>query len=63
MIDDACRRVLRAKQRLGLFENPYKYCNPQRTKDDIFTTEHRNVAREIATETFVLLKNQGSICH
>ena len=61
MIDDACRRVLRAKQRLGLFENPYKYCNPQRTKDDIFTTEHRNVAREIATETFVLLKNQGSI--
>ena len=61
MIDDACRRVLRAKQQLGLFDNPYKYCNRERVKNDIFNTAHREVARQIATETFVLLKNQDEL--
>ena len=61
MIDDACRRVLRAKYRLGLFDDPYKYCNKERARDDIFTPAHRDAARQIATETFVLLKNSDSL--
>lgn len=61
LIDKACRRVLEAKQRLGLFENPYKYCNPERAKTDIFTTKNRLEAKEIATETFVLLKNEKHV--
>lgn len=61
MIDDACRRVLRAKYWLGLFDDPYKYCNKKRARDDIFTPAHREAARQIATETFVLLKNRDSL--
>lgn len=57
MIDKACRRVLEAKYRLGLFEDPYKYCDTTSVAGKIYTPEHRRVAREIATETFVLLKN------
>lgn len=60
-IDAACRRVLEAKYRLGLFENPYKYNDVSREKTDIYTAEHRADARRIATETFVLLKNEGNV--
>ncbi len=59
-IDDACRRVLKVKQELGLFEDPYKYCNVERSKKDIFTPEHRAQARSMAAETFVLLKNDNN---
>ena len=58
-VDRACRRVLEAKYRLGLFDNPYKYCDPKRRKKDIFTAENRAAARDIAAETFVLLKNDN----
>lgn len=61
MIDDACRRVLRAKYMLGLFDDPYRYCDKERARDDIFTPAHREAARQIATETFVLLKNRDSL--
>ena len=57
-LDKACRRILEAKYKLGLFDNPYKYCDLKRPKRDIFTKEHRDVARTIASESFVLLKNQ-----
>ena len=57
-VNTACRRVLEAKYKLGLFDNPYKYCDLKRPKRDIFTKEHRDVARKIASESFVLLKNQ-----
>ena len=57
-LDKACRRILEAKNKLGLFDNPYKYCDLKRPKRDIFTKEHRDVARKIASESFVLLKNQ-----
>lgn len=57
-IDTACRRILEAKYKLGLFDNPYKYCNPQRPARDIFTPAHRQAARRIASESFVLLKNE-----
>ena len=57
-LDTACRRILEAKYKLGLFDDPYKYCDLKRPKRDIFTKEHRDVARKIASESFVLLKNQ-----
>lgn len=56
-IDQACRRILEAKYKLGLFEDPYRYCDVNRAKNEIFTPENRQVAREIAAQTFVLLKN------
>lgn len=61
LVDKACRRVLESKQRLGLFDDPYKYCDEKRLKTDMYTPEHREVAREIAAETFVLLKNKENI--
>ncbi len=60
-IDAACRRVLEAKYRLGLFENPYKYCDTTRVDTQLFTPEHRAASREIAAETFVLLKNSDNV--
>ncbi len=57
-IDTACRRILEAKYKLGLFENPYKYCDSLRAAQQIYTPEHRAIARRIATESFVLLKNE-----
>ena len=60
-IDKACRRILEAKYKLGLFDDPYKYCDVSRVKKDIFTAENRAVARKIATETFVLLKNENNL--
>ena len=60
-IDKACHRILEAKYKLGLFDDPYKYCDASRVKKDIFTAENRAVARKIATETFVLLKNENNL--
>jgi len=60
-IDQACRRILEAKYKLGLFEDPYRYCDLNRAKTEIFTPENRQVAREIAAQTFVLLKNDKQI--
>lgn len=60
-LNTACRRMLVAKYKLGLFENPYKYCDPKRPAKDIFTKAHRDVARRIAAESFVLLKNQNNL--
>ncbi len=57
-LNTACRRILEAKYKLGLFDNPYKYCDLSRPARDIFTKEHRNTARKIASESFVLLKNE-----
>ena len=56
-IDQACRRVLEAKWKLGLFDNPYRYLDSKRRAKDIYTTENRAASRQLATETFVLLKN------
>ena len=56
-INQACRRVLEAKYKLGLFQDPYRYCDKSRRATDIYTAEHRLAARNLAAETFVLLKN------
>lgn len=58
-IDKACRRILEAKYKLGLFENPYKYLNPDRAAKEVFTSESRAFARQVAQECQVLLKNNG----
>ena len=62
-IDQACRRILEAKYKLGLFANPYKHCNmgDQEQTKHIFTPAHRQKVRDFAAETFVLLKNEGNI--
>ena len=60
-IDRACRRILEAKYKLGLFSDPYRYCDTTRRATDIYTAEHRQAARELAAETFVLLKNEGGM--
>ena len=56
-IDQACRRVLEAKYKLGLFDDPYRYCDVKRAPKEVFTTANRAAARDIAAQTFVLLKN------
>ena len=60
-IDQACRRILEAKYKLGLFTDPYRYIDIKRAKKLIYTPQHRADARAIAAETFVLLKNQGGL--
>jgi beta-glucosidase len=60
-IDRACRRVLEAKYVLGLFEDPYRYCDENRARTEISTDENLKAARDIATQTFVLLKNENQL--
>ncbi len=60
-INDACRRILKAKFLLGLFDDPYKYCNEDRAKSEVFNAANRAEARSIAAQSFVLLKNKGNI--
>lgn len=60
-IDTAVRLILSAKYDLGLFDDPYRYCDLKRNKTDIFTTAHRNEARKTAAESFVLLKNDKGL--
>lgn len=56
-INRACRYVLEAKYRLGLFEDPFKYCDEDRAKKELLTPENLKLAREAAGKSFVLLKN------
>lgn len=59
-IDRACRNVLEAKYKLGLFENPYKHLDKS-LAERIFTDESRAIARKVSAESFVLLKNDGAL--
>lgn len=61
LIDEACLRILRLKNNLGLFENPYKDADQKKEKEYILCEEHRNLAREAAKKSFVLLKNEEHI--
>jgi beta-glucosidase len=60
-IDNACRLILEAKYKLGLFDNPYKYCDTNRARTEIFTDANRAEARKIAADCFVLLKNKDNV--
>ncbi len=59
VLDRACRRILEAKYKLGLFENPYKFCEEGKAAKEVFCNANRAEARRIAAESFVLLKNEG----
>jgi len=58
-VDEAARRILRIKQRAGLFENPFT--DPQRAARDLLTAESRQLARQFARQSMVLLKNEGNL--
>ncbi len=60
-IDTACRRVLEAKYKLGLFDDPYKYVDENRAEKDQFLPEHLATARQIAAASMVLLKNDDNV--
>jgi len=60
-IDDAVRRILRIKFMLGLFDDPYKYCDEQLEKELLLHPDHQNFARQFASKSIVLLKNEGNV--
>ena len=60
-INRACKLILIYKYKLGLFDDPYKYCDINRAITDIFTTENLQEARTISAKSFVLLKNSNKI--
>lgn len=60
-IDDACRRILEAKYKLGLFADPYRYCNEERARKEVLSDANRKAAREFAEHSFVLLKNANQV--
>lgn len=60
-IDSACRRILIAKYQLGLFHDPYKYCNPKIAAKEFLSVNNVSAARRIAAESFVLLKNDNNL--
>lgn len=60
-IDDACRRILEAKYKLGLFEDPYRYCDANRAKNEVHSADKIAATREFAQRSMVLLKNNNSL--
>ncbi|WP_258097791.1 beta-glucosidase BglX [Marinoscillum pacificum] len=60
-LDDAVKRILSVKYRLGLFEDPYKYCDDKREKELVYTAETKKIARDVAKSTLVLLKNENNL--
>ncbi len=60
-IDRAVKRILSAKFELGLFDNPYQYLDEERSERDVFSSEHREIARTIAAQSMVLLENSDNI--
>jgi len=60
LIDDAVRRILKVKFMLGLFDDPYRYCNEAREKREIYAPAHLDAALDVAKKSMVLLKNDKS---
>jgi beta-glucosidase len=61
LVDEAVRRVLQVKERLGLFDDPYRYCNEEREEALLLSDEHLALAREVARRSIVLLKNDRGL--
>ena len=61
LIDDAVRRILTKKYELGLFDDPYRFINEKREKEQANNPEHRKFSREIGAKSIVLLKNETQI--
>ncbi|MDF2158141.1 beta-glucosidase BglX [Algoriphagus sp. CAU 1675] len=60
-IDDAVRRILRIKFELGLFEDPYRYCDPERERDIVGSDQIKRASLDMAQKSIVLLKNEGNL--
>ncbi len=60
-VDQAVRRVLMTKAALGLFDDPYRGCDPRRERAVVGSREHRDLAREAGVKSIVLLKNEGGL--
>ncbi|NUQ24120.1 MAG: beta-glucosidase BglX [Saprospiraceae bacterium] len=61
VVDDAVRRILRVKFELGLFDDPYKYCDPKREKELLYHPDHQAAALDMAKKSIVLLKNEKQL--
>ena len=61
LIDDAVKRILKLKFELGLFDDPYKYCDKKREEREVYSIENQNFAREVAKKSMVLLKNEKEL--
>lgn len=61
VIDDAVRRILEMKARLGLFDDPYLYCDAEREKEIVYSEANLEAARDVARKSMVLLKNDGTL--
>ncbi|MCT4643566.1 MAG: beta-glucosidase BglX [Carboxylicivirga sp.] len=59
VVDDAVRRILRVKFELGLFDDPYRYCDEAREKELIYHPDHMAAALDMAKKSIVLLKNEN----
>ncbi len=60
-INESVRRVLRIKFMLGLFDDPFRYCNKERESKNILSKEVKDAALEVAKKSFVLLKNENNL--
>lgn len=60
-IDDAVRRILTVKFELGLFDDPYRYCDPKREEEMIYHADHMAAVLDMARKSIVLLKNEGGL--
>ena len=61
LIDDAVKRILQKKFELGLFDDPYRFCNAEREQAALNNPEHARIARQVAAKSIVLLKNNGQL--
>ncbi|MFY7729753.1 MAG: beta-glucosidase BglX, partial [Flavobacterium sp.] len=61
LIDDAVRRILRVKYELGLFDDPYRYCNEKREKTVINSKANHEAVLDVAKKSIVLLKNDNTL--
>jgi beta-glucosidase len=61
VVDDAVRRILRKKFEMGLFDDPFKFCNEEREQEALNNASHKAAARDIAKKSIVLLKNEKSL--
>ncbi len=61
VVDDAVKRILRVKFELGLFDDPYRYCNEEREKEFEYNQKHLKASLDIAKKSIVLLKNEGKL--
>jgi beta-glucosidase len=60
-IDNACRRILEAKYKLGLFDDPYRYISTERAAKEVMSSDKREAARRFAARSCVLLKNNNGL--